>query len=1193
MSSRARVTEILSKAKERERSYDWLGALRLYKTASNMVQRETLRAGRIYELIGYSSFRAAFQADIVQEFKKLMQKSIEAYEKAASLFERTALSRNLYCKAMARYSGFWFADNPLNRRGFLDNCRSLLKEALQCYDGSNDDMGYCEAVRSLLTCLKARKGFAEDWHELRQIAEEAIGYGQNAMAKLSGVEDINESAWVYALTASFIDTNLDLFEEKKKQFLSMSSDYSKRISGLLEDIEDAYLLSFMYDALLVNAFAVKGDHQAGTSYCEKQLRQGRTLNDHFLIGAACRVMNVIIADEANAEEDPDKQKEKHELAIRYAEESIRNSLLVCDYNNVSWTYANYLIDSYTKLAQLEIGLEEKRILLKRAIEVGRNGVEYAELSGCQTAMQYVFHVLSKAFFFLSGTEAITSQKKKLLEEALELRKRSIKISEKQFSADDWVLGVFQNYLALIKADLANMEEDVTRKRHLLEEAVLGMERCVEICTEYLQRQIAPRPTSFASVGWYYDWFGEILGRLYLLTKDGKALDRAIDIYRGAAQAYQRAGMLSRVAEAYWKAAKLSDQCGEHSKAAEDFEQACRNYQLAAEKIPHLKGFYSDYASYMSAWVEIEKSRYEREKEDYAESREHYRACSRLLEMTKNWSYLSPYYFAWSLLDHGENLSRLDKPQDAIKVFNEAGRTFGDSANSLPKKVEQLENPEERDEASKLANIAGLRRQYCIGRVLMEEATLSDRKGERIASANKYASAAGIFKEIAPNLEREEAREDLQFAAAVCEAWEKMELAEERGDAALYKKAADLFAKASEISRRKTAKSTAMGNSCFCEALEMGMKFMATSNTDFYSGAKLRMESAAGYYQRAGFEKPALWVEATKRLFDAYVYVGKAEAETESEKRVKFYLMAEKCLELSAKFYGKAGHRGKKNEVLQNLERVSKERQLAFSLNEVLTAPAVLSSTTRVSMPDLTEKATGLKGFESVNIRASVSVPKEFIPGEEFEVKLDLANVGTKPGLLVRIEGLVPLRCEVLRVPSYCALEGASLNMRGRKLDPLSVKSVSIWVHIADVAGVSLFPLVVYVDELGNFKTARAEEVKILPVVKFESKVAQVVFNYLVDAFVEDCVKLRLGVEKSGWRSFPQIIKEAGVSKRSLYGAGGRIGHGLSELQRIGLVDLETLIGERGRGGHILRVRIHHERELVKRYVREKAPNLLA
>ncbi len=233
-----------------------------------------------------------------------------------------------------------------------------------------------------------------------------------------------------------------------------------------------------------------------------------------------------------------------------------------------------------------------------------------------------------------------------------------------------------------------------------------------------------------------------------------------------------------------------------------------------------------------------------------------------------------------------------------------------------------------------------------------------------------------------------------------------------------------------------------------------------------------------------------------------------------------------------------------------------------------------------------------EAVESANIRASVSVPEEFVPGEEFQIKLDLTNVGNKPGLLVRIDGIVPPRCKVLRMPAYCALEGASLNMRGRRLDPLSVESVGVWLQIPDVISVSLSPNVVYVDELGNFKAARVEEVKILPVVEFESRVAQVVFNYLVDAFIKDRARRRLSVEKSGWRSFPQIIKGAGVPKRSLYGASGRLGQGISELQRKGLVDVETLVGERGRGGHILRVRIHHEKELVRRYVKEKAPNLL-
>ncbi len=269
--------------------------------------------------------------------------------------------------------------------------------------------------------------------------------------------------------------------------------------------------------------------------------------------------------------------------------------------------------------------------------------------------------------------------------------------------------------------------------------------------------------------------------------------------------------------------------------------------------------------------------------------------------------------------------------------------------------------------------------------------------------------------------------------------------------------------------------------------------------------------------------------------------------------------------------------------------------VASQLNDVVLKSTLLTSPeTRAvrdaidrSMPGVTDRLVGSNGFDVAKIVASISVPNEFVPSEEFEVRLDVANVGKKPGLLVRIDDLVPRRCKVMKLPSYCALEGSSLNMTGRRLEPLSVESISVSIQIADVVGISVSPQVTYIDELGNFRTIRVDEAKILPVVEFESKAAQHVFNYLVDTFVEDCVKRKLGAEKSGWRSFPQIIKGAGVSKRSLYGTGGRLGHGLSELQRKGLVDLEIFVGERGRGGHILRVRVHHTKESVKRYIKER------
>jgi hypothetical protein len=1197
MSRRVRVVEILEEAKKREKSYDWAEAAKLCKRALGAAGKEDyLKKGQIYERIGYALYRTALQAESVGEFKDQMRQAVAGYEKAKRFYRKLSgqgeKPRTLCCDAKIAYVSHWLASEVPEKKRLLDDCWKTAKESLRALKEAGNAIEYGKAYNQLSMSLWFSLDYTEDSQRQENITKEAVEHGEQAIKLLSKCRDSHELARAYVRTASFLEYLGSEFRDldDREKNCQRARGYSRKAIELSEEV--AFLEAPL--GLLVLDCGGMGTDRAQKNL-DKVWKYVQRTRDKFIVGNALGMLSHQTIWRRGASGDPEERARFLNRALEYAEEAKRQ------YSKISlvsptlaslWPEAPYA-EYYSMRAYEETNLSKRGELLEKAMKAIPDLISRAEKSGVPYNIYYAHHVASKAFTNQAVIETKSKEKRRLLEGALEHCDEALRYHGRDRSFDYWNHGILQFISARTRCELAKLAKDLESEKNMLQEATADLENALRLCFQHVAFRewggiVSPlRDTLSAAQYTYGNW----LKRLYDITHNREYLTKAIKAFEDSAESAQKLNLTSRMAEANWKIAQMHDALGKHLKAAENFESASENYTLAAEKVPQLSGFYSDYSSYMRAWAEIQRSRHERENENYAKSRLHYRLCSGLLRITKKWSYLSPYYFAWSLLEHGETLSRLDKPREAIKAFNEAGGNFVDSARILHETAGKLENSEERDEAVKLSNISGLRKQYCTARVLMEEAKLSNRKCARISSANKYASAAGIFKEIAPNLEREDAREELQFAAATCRAWEKLELAEERGDAPLYRKAANLFAKASEISRRKAAKLTAMGSSCFCEALEMGIKFTATSNMDFYSRAKLRLENAVDYYRRARFEKLALWIEATKKLFDAHVYVGKAEAEPEPEKRVKFYLLAEKCLELSAKSYGKAGYSGKKNEVLQSLNRARKERELAFSLSEVLSTPAVLSSATGVSMPDLTENSAGLNGFESVNIRARVSVPEKFVPGAKFEVKLDLANVGKTPGLLVRIDGIVPLRSEVLRAPSYCTLEGTSLNMKGKRLDPLSVESISVWVQISDMASVSLSPRVVYVDELGNFKTAMVEEVKILPVVEFESEAAEVVFSYLVDAFVEDCVKRRLGVETSGWRSFPKIIRGAGVPKRSLYGASGRLGHGLSELQRKGLVDLETFRGERGRGGHILKVRIHHKEELVRRYVKEKAPGL--
>ncbi len=95
------------------------------------------------------------------------------------------------------------------------------------------------------------------------------------------------------------------------------------------------------------------------------------------------------------------------------------------------------------------------------------------------------------------------------------------------------------------------------------------------------------------------------------------------------------------------------------------------------------------------------------------------------------------------------------------------------------------------------------------------------------------------------------------------------------------------------------------------------------------------------------------------------------------------------------------------------------------------------------------------------------------------------------------------------------------------------------------------------------------------------------FDYLTKAFVQDYMTRRLFLEKSGWRSLMQVVKNTKISRSSVYGAKGHRGPAISELERRGLVETRVFPGERGRGGKIIKTRIFYEKEIIKRYVDKK------
>lgn len=1070
---------ILKHALELERDYDWIGAVDFYEKALGLVPvTDFLKLGEVQERMGYGLFRAACQADSVDEFKNRMRRSVESYEKAAELFEKVDAARGLYCRAMARYSEFWFAEEPSRRKELSEHCWELMKESFERFDAAGDQLGFGKVISNLSFYFFDRFTFAEDWREKKRFAEEALRYGQDTIAKLSKLGNLNELANAYTMTSLMMIELFDWFEERKEEFVSTISNYTEKALALSEKIDDAYFHAFLNFVLGEFSWSVKGDLRAASLYDEKLLQQAQKLNDHALLGYFAYPQSSFVAYYGGfAEEDPDKSKEEYNLAIQFAEKAIQHSLLVCRYGWITTAYVYLLVGSYQKLAELETSNEGKSALLKRAVEAGRKGAEYAELDGSPAAMYFTFHGLSRATHSLSEIETSNVEKRKLLEEALELRENHIRNAVQLSPPDGYLYGMAQNLLALIKADLAKMEENVNEKRRLLEEAVSSMEKSIEIHTRFVKKVWAnPLPSDYAVLGRVHDRFAEILEQLYSLTRDDKVVVRAIELYQGTAQVYQKAEMPSRVAEAHWKSARLYDQRHEYAKAAENFEQASKNYQLVAEEIPQFESFYEDQKSYMQAWSEFEKAKLAHGKEEYEQSKTHYENAANLLTSTKRWNYLAPNFAAWATLEQAEDLTKTDKNDESRQAFQLAAHQFGEAKASLEEGAKKIENPDEKAKTLELSNTIENRKEYCLIRAELEEARIYDKNENHSSSAKKYGSVAESFEKIAERHEDESDRKELLFQAHLCWALERMELAEEKADPDLYAEASELFTKTQKITANKRNALLAMGNACFCKALESGTKFKLTPNVDLYTTAKQYMERAAHYYTEAGVESAAKWMQATQRFFDAYFYMCNAESEVDPEKKAKNYQLAEKHLDLAAHLYETAGYTTKRDETLRHLERVREEKELLISPAEILKARTIVSATHTVSaLTPTKEEAVGLEELEHANIQANlITRLKEIKVGEDLNLEIELVNAGKRPALLIKTEHIIPEGFEIKEKPEIYRVEDSYLNMKGKRLDPLKTEEVKLVLTAHNKGTFTIKPRVLYLDETGKYKSHEPE-----------------------------------------------------------------------------------------------------------------------
>ena len=1099
MSKSHTLNRIFAEAKENENK-NWAVAANLYEKAVKAIGKKNLsKKGEVQERIGYCFFNAAFQAENPGDFEDRNKLSVTAYERAIEYFEKTLdphrLARINHCKAMIAYVSSLATPDLSAKREYLEECWKLQNESLTMYERDADHVNVGKTSASLMTFLASRLEIEWDAQTREKIVGKALECGEKAIRIFSEVQDRRELSQAYTLSAFFhrkaaFAKNFE--DERRADYLKKALEYPRKALRIAEEIDDTYAICLSLLCLAGAGLDIKGS----TGLWERQLYEralklGIDTRDNRLIADSLFGLEFVTTFSSMSQDDPDKAKKEYKRLDKYLEDAVRHYSLASNHSGMAMAYNTPQVHIEQR-SGMETSLQSRRTLLEKAVELAIKGLEHALLSGSMEVTHQSSVALSIALSSLARIETNVERKRNLLEESAKHVKRSIGIL-KQASAASLVeplelnLAISVWALAVSQTELANVEKDADGKKRLLEEASRSMQEAYAYWWEWTESRNANVETPhWFILGKYEMKAGRILTELYSLTGDSEFLGESIKSFERSVDAYEKAHSPSYMAEAYWETAKSFGQRAEYIDSAKSFEMASASFSVAAEKIEQLEEFYNDYSAYMHAWSEIQKARHHHTRQVFAKAKEHYEKAANLHRLSKSWKYLAPYYFAWAQLEYGEHQSRDEQSRKAIDSFQDATHLFSEAEKQLNVESERTKNEDERRQIEKLIRALRIRQEYCLGRIALEEAKIFDRQGDHEESSEKYGYAADRFEHASRNIDHDLDRRELLHLVYLCQAWQKMTQAEAEADPALYLKASQLFELAKEYSFDEKTRLLALGHSSFCKALEAGVRFEETRNRELYVAATQHLERAGNHYLRADFMAASAYAKGTHKLFDAYMYMDSAKEEIDPDKKTRYFVMAEKVLETSADSFMEAKHMDKAKQVQRFLEKVREERELAASLSEVLHAPSITSTTRSFATLDLgQETAVGLERFEHANIQVGLTSQTERSNiGEDFDVEIQIANVGKQAVLLVRIEVVFSGDFELTAESERYRVENTYLDMKGKRLDPFKTEKVKLALRPFDKGTFEIRPKVVYLDATGRELSSEPESknVEVLEVI---------------------------------------------------------------------------------------------------------------
>ncbi len=1157
------------------------------------------------DFLAICHFKSAFQSDDHNEFLRRMGLAKESYERLGLLYQATGSApAEQIAEARGLFASFWLEEDLEIRRRILERCTLLSTETAQILEEHKDRRQLAETLGNILAYSREALLLATQWGRLNEEFERTVNVGRKAIFEFEalGNDERLLEALHNVLRALAVEAQVILEPAKFEDLAEETKILGRKIAEASERIGTAYARSLAKEAAGDIAWDVDGDLAKAHAFYEGALSQAKETGDSFIIGRLCAILALLEHWRALGLEDAAERSRVLEQGLELAGTAVENLKVSLHRGFLAVAYSSYA-RCYMDLADLVDTVPgKKRAHLVKAIEMAEKGMSFDRNTG---TWQGAAHEFSKAMYFLSMNSKDPDEKARLLKEALPAREETVRVTD-LLQLHSWSRGVMRNYLALLKAELAVTKQDPEERFRVLREAVSDMGECVRICENW-----SSIVGSSQLLSRYNEWHGDALFRLFTLSFDPKIAQGAIDAYHKALSHLADSGFVGPVGPIHWKIARVHDALGEFRAASDEFRRATQAYKLAGTRIPGVASAFGELANHMEAWATIEEARLHHSQEDFGPASEKYAEAAKILGASRTWRPLAGLCTARSLLERAEAQSSEEKHISSLDFFERAAKGFGEVRREIERHLRDNVDPEEQQDLNDWLKLSSQRETYCSGRIALEQAKVLDKRGKKNDSARKYMSACDTFKSLSGQIEGVQDLGELEVLAEFCAAWAKMKEAESKVSPELYAEAAESFLGVRGKATREQFGLLALADASICKALEAGTRFRLTRDTQLYSNIKKHLETAAEYYREAGFKKTESWTRATQRLFDALVYLSDAELEIDPKKKTELYHLSEKHLELAAKLYGEAGFPGMREDALEHLGRVREEKQVLLAPLEILSEMPTASTGSLVSATLRGRQPSGVERFEEAYVVGDMNIPqRELSVGSDFTIELEAANVGRTPATLVKLQDIVPEGLELDSQRTPHRIEDSFVDLEGKRLEHLKTHQVKVILKTSRKGVFELRPRLFFVDDRGNYKSYRFQastltvtelEVpvptplsgemappKMAPAAefRFETERAREVFHCLVKEFLSDYMSKRIYVEKAGWRSLMDLVREMKIPRSALYGPGGRDGPTLSELERRGLVESRIFPKERGRGGAIKKVRVAYDNAIVKKIVEQ-------